>query len=397
MKLSPRSYTKLAWVLGGSSLLLYAAAVLLLVLNRGHPRPEPFSPIVGTLIDLSTSAILPLVGAVIASHRPRNPIGWLLLGGALASSLASFAGEWAFGTVLANPGSLPGGRLALLMTQTLWVFNLSVLPLVVLLFPDGDLPSPRWRVVAALAAAPVVVGLPLLVASAWGLSAVDLLREDDLGNGDFIIVGAILCALLTIGASIAALILRYARGGATRRRQINWLLAAAVVLLLDGITVNLFETDALWRQVLSSVAFYMIPVAMAVAILRYRLYEIDRIVNRALVYGGVSLVLAGAYWVSVLALQSILPVAERSPLVVASSTLAIVALFRPLRARVQSLIDRRFYRTRYNAERTVAEFGARLREEIDLDELNSDLVGVVHRTVQPATVSLWLRASEDAE
>jgi hypothetical protein len=392
-----RSYSRLAWSLCGVCLLLYASALLLLILSRGHARTEPFGPLVGNLIDLITSAILPVVGAVIASHRPRNPIGWLLLTGALASSMATLGGEWAFRALLVDPGSLPGGGPALLMAQTLWVFNLSALPLVVLLFPDGALPSPRWRAVAALAAAPAALGFPLLIVSTWGQSTSDLLREENLGVGDFIIMGVILCALLTIGASMVALILRYARGDATRRRQINWLLAATVILLVDGITVALFETDALWRQLISSIAFYTIPLAMAVAILRYRLYEIDRIINRALVYGAVSLLLAGGYWVSVLVLQSVLPVAERSPLVIAASTLAIVALFRPLRARVQSFIDRRFYRTRYDAERTVTDFGARLRQEIDLDELNADLVGVVYRTMQPSNVSLWLRSSKDAK
>lgn len=392
-----KAHTRLAWILCGVCLLLYVGALLLLFLSREHPRPEPFGPLVSSLVDLLTSVSLPVVGAVIASHRPRNPIGWLLLAGALASSIASFADEWAFRALLVDPGSLPAGGLAILMTQTLWLVNVSALPLVVLLFPDGALPSPRWRAVAGLGAAPVAVGLPLLIVSAWGQSTADLLHEENLGVGDFIIVGSILCALLTIGAAIAALILRYARGGATRRRQIKWLLAAAIILLLDGVTVALFETDALWRQLISSVAFYSIPVAMAVAILRYRLYEIDRIINRALVYGVLTLVLAGGYWVSVLVLQSVLPVAERSPLVIAASTLAIVALFRPLRTRVQSFIDRRFYRTRYDAEVTVADFGARLRQEIDLDELNADLVGVVHRTMHPSTVSLWLRSTEGAK
>jgi hypothetical protein len=392
-----RSSAGLAWVTCGACLFLYASALLLLILSRGHTRTDPFGPYVGNLIDLSTSAILPVVGAVIASHRPRNPIGWLLLIGALASSLATFGGEWAFRTLFVDPGSLPGGGFALLMTQTLWVFNLSALPLVVLLFPDGTLLSHRWRPVAALAAAPAALGFPLLIVSAWGQSTKELLREENLGVGDLIIMGVIICALVTVASSMVGLVLRYVRGDATRRRQINWLFVATAILLIDGITVALFETDALWRQVISSVAFYLIPLAMAVAILRYRLYEIDRIINRALVYGAVSLVLAGIYWVSVLVLQSVLPVAERSPLVIAASTLAMVALFRPLRTRVQSFIDRRFYRTRYDAVRTVADFGARLRQEIDLDELNADLVGVVHRTMQPATVSLWLKSSEGTE
>ena len=394
MSRSPKANSRPAWVLCGVCLLLQASALLLLILSGGHARPEPFSPLVSSLIDLLTSAILPVIGAVIASHRPRNPIGWLLLMGALTSSMASLGGEWAFRALIVEPGSLPWGGQAVLMMQTMWVFNLSALPLVVLLFPDGALPSHRWRVVAVIAAAPAAIGFPMLIASTWGQSTDDLLREENLGVGDVIIMGVIVCALVTIGASIAALILRYVRGDATRRRQIKWLMVAAMVLLLDGVTVSLFETDALWRQVLSSISFYAIPLAMAIAILRYRLYEIDRIINRALVYGAVSLVLAAIYWVSVLVLQSVLPVAESSPLVIAASTLAIVALFRPLRTWVQSFVDRRFYRTRYDADRTVADFGARLRQEIDLDELNADLVGVVHRTMQPATVSLWLRSSE---
>lgn len=394
MKRSSSSYSRLAWIICGACLLLYAGALLLLILNRGHARPEPFGPPVSTLIDLLTSAILPVVGAVIASHRPRNPIGWLLLTGALAASVGSFAGEWAFSALIVDPGSLPGGGPAILMAQTLWLFYVSALPLVILLFPDGALPSRWWRAVALLGAAPVAVGFPLLIVSNWGAPATDLLREENLGVGDVIIVGAILCALLTIGAAILALILRYAGGDATRRRQIQWLLIAAIILLLDGITVALFESDAVWRQVISSVAFYSIPVAMAVAILRYRLYEIDRIINRALVYGVLTLLLAGGYVLSILVLQSVLPVAEDSALVVAVSTLAIVGLFRPLRERVQSFIDRRFYRTRYDAERTVANFGARLRQEVDLDDLRTDLIAVVDQTMRPSTASLWLLRRE---
>ncbi len=387
---SSRSYARLPWMICGVSLLLYAGALLLLILNRGHARPEPFGVLANTLVDLLTSVVLPVVGAVIASHRPRNPIGWLLLAGALAAAIGSFAAEWAFTALLVDPGSLPAAGPALLMTQTLWLFNISTIPLVVLLFPDGTLPSTRWRPVAALAAAPAVVGFPVLLASEWGTPPTDLLREENLGVGDFIILGAILCALLTIGAAISALIFRFMRGDTTRRRQIKWLLAAAVLLLVDGITSTLFETDAVWRQVLSSLGFQLIPVAMAIAILRYRLYEIDRIINRALVYAVVTLLLAGGYVLSILVLQSVLPVAEDSPLVVAVSTLAIVGLFRPLRGRVQSFIDRRFYRTRYDAERTIAEFGARLRQEVDLDDLRADLIAVVDQTMRPSSASLWL-------
>jgi hypothetical protein len=387
----------LAWIMCGLCLLLYAAALLLLILNRGPARAEPFGPFTNTLIDLFTSAVLPVVGAVIASHRPRNPIGWLLLVGALAGALGSFAGEWAFTALIADPGSLAGAGPALLLTQTLWMFNISALPLVLLLFPDGTLPSRRWRPVAAIAAAPVAIGFPVLVASEWGAPAEDLLREENLGVGDFIILGSILCALLTIGAAIVALILRYARGDVARRRQIKWLMAAAVLLLIDGVTMILWETEAVWRQALSSAAFYLIPVAMAIAILRYRLYEIDRIINRAIVYGLLTLLLAGGYWLSILLVQSVIPAAESSPVVVAASTLAMVALFRPLRTRIQSFIDRRFYRTRYDAERTVADFGIRLRREVDLDELGAGLIAVVNHTMHPSKVSLWLRELDEAK
>jgi hypothetical protein len=396
MNRAARSSSRLAWIICGLCLLLYASALLLLILNRGHARPEPFGPFTNTLIDLLTSAVLPVVGAVIASHRPRNPIGWLLLAGALTGALGSFAAEWAFTALKADPGSLPVAGPALLLTQTLWMFNISALPLVLLLFPDGELPSRRWRPVAAIAAAPVAVGFPVLVISEWGSPAADLLREENLGVGDFIILGSILCALVTIAAAIVALILRYVRGDIARRRQIKWLMAAAVLLLIDGVTMILWETDAVWRQALSSAAFYLIPVAMAIAILRYRLYEIDRIINRALVYGLLTLLLAGGYWLSILLVQSVIPAAESSPVLVAASTLAMVALFRPLRTRIQSFIDRRFYRTRYDAERTVADFGMRLRREVDLDELGAGLVAVVDRTMHPSKVSLWLRELDEA-
>jgi hypothetical protein len=172
-----------------------------------------------------------------------------------------------------------------------------------------------------------------------------------------------------------------------------WIVAEMVrqaARLEDGLAILLVDT-------MGVIALLSFPVSVGVAVSRYRPYEIDRIINRALVYGVLTLMLAGGYWVSVLVLQSVLPVAGRSPLVVAASTLAIVALFHPMRTRVQSFIDRRFYRTRYDAERTVADFGARLRQEIDLDELGADLVGVVKRTMQPSNVSLWLKTGVSAK
>jgi hypothetical protein len=194
--------------------------------------------------------------------------------------------------------------------------------------------------------------------------------------------------------AVIALITRFRHGSLVERQQIKWLAIAGALLVVDGVTSELSANDPLWRQLLSSLAFVSIPVTIGLAVFRYRLYEVDRIINRAIVYFVLTATLAAGYIGAVLVLQGLLPVADRSPAIVAASTLAMAALFRPARRRIQDFVDRRFYRNRFDAARTLESFGARLRSGADLDEVTIALTEAARTTMQPAHLSIWLRPSE---
>jgi hypothetical protein len=338
------------------------------------------------------------VGALIASRHPANPIGWLFcgigLGGALMSLSRGYAEFWLDG----NAASTTLGELAASYGDVSWIP--AILPaatFLLLLFPNGRLPSRRWRPVAWCAG----LGIALLfvgdftdpgpledypeVVNAYGVdsSLLDVVQ----------VVGALLLVVALVGSPLS-LVLRYRRAGRDERQQIKWLaLAGAVAAATFVIAVVawdlLTEPVANGAIMLSMVA---LPVAAGVAILRHRLYDIDVVINRTLVYGALTATLAGAYVGSVLLLQLVL--SPSSDLAIAASTLAVAALFRPARSRIQELVDRRFYRRRYDAQRTLEAFAARLRDEVELPALTGELAAVVHQTMQPAHVSLWMRAPE---
>jgi hypothetical protein len=212
----------------------------------------------------------------------------------------------------------------------------------------------------------------------------------------------------TMVASAVALVLRFRRSRGEERLQLKWLAAAAgtvaslyLVAMAGSLTYAFSDAkaDPLWAQVLDQVALVscgLIPIAIGIAILKHRLYDIDLIINRTLVYGGLTALLAATYFGIVVLLQGVIPAAGDSDLTIAGSTLAVAALFRPLRARVQSFIDRRFYRRKVDAQRTLESFSSRLRDDVDLDHLSADLLGVVRDTLQPAHASLWLRGTSSA-
>jgi hypothetical protein len=268
---------------------------------------------------------------------------------------------------------------------------------LLLLFPDGRLPSPRWRAVAWCAGA----GIGLLFA-ADSLSSGPLADYPELANPYGVdspvvdVVGGIAALALAVAmvGSPLSLVLRFRRAGRAERQQIKWLAlagaVAAVTFVLALASYEALPEGVSDRAIMLSIL--MLPVAAGVAILRHRLYDIDVVINRTLVYGALTATLAAAYFGSVLLLQLALsPLTEESDLAIAGSTLAVAALFRPARARIQHAVDRRFYRRRYDAARTLESFGTRLRDQVDLDALGADLRGVVTDTMQPAHVSLWLR------
>jgi hypothetical protein len=339
-----------------------------------------------------------VLGGLIASRHPRNPIGWLFCGIAVTGSLMSLSRGIAELWLDGNGVPTALGETAAWYGDVSWI--LVILPaatFLLLLFPDGRLPSPRWRAVAWCAG----VGIALVfVGDSLGPGPLDDYPE--LANPysvdgpvlDVVVGIAVLSLAVAIVGSPLSLVLRFRRAGRVERLQIKWLAlaggvaAATFVIALAGYDV--WTSEVADGAIMLSIL--MLPVAAGMAILRYRLYDIDVVVNRTLVYGALTATLAAAYLCSVLLLQLALsPLTEQSDLAIAGSTLAVAALFRPARARIQHAVDRRFYRRRYDAARTLERFGVRLRDEVDLETLGGELRGVVADTMQPAHVSLWLR------
>ncbi|HSH82912.1 MAG TPA: hypothetical protein VLA19_30640, partial [Herpetosiphonaceae bacterium] len=344
-----------------------------------------------------------LVGLVIAARRPHNLIGWIFLVIGLVSILYLFADHYAVYTLVVRPGSLPGGIWLALLTSQTWA--LVLFPLVTFLpmmFPHGRLPSQRWRAVAWLTSVAIVAIMlgnalaPDALASLEDVAPVaNPLAFDSPALLETVLLVSFVVLLGSMLASVTSLILRFRRARGAERQQLKWF-AYAAVLLAISIVAGIPGGERL-QIVLYSFAIPCFPVAVGMAILRHRLYDIDVLVNRALVYGALSALLAGVYFGAVVLLQGLareLTGQEESPLVVVVSTLAIAALFQPLRRRLQEIIDRRFYRRKYDAARTLQAFGTRLRDEVDLQMLTSDLLGVVEETLQPAHLSLWLRGHE---
>jgi hypothetical protein len=333
------------------------------------------------------------VGALVASRRPRNPIGWILLSAGIAYEIGGMS-------VAAAEGGGTGSWDTLMAWVGSWVWMAAVGPVGtfgLLLFPSGRPPSARWRPVAWLSGAglaALICGLALApgrfedsaIENPLGLEGIPWL-PDALSVAGAI---ALVCGLL---GSIASLRARYASARLDERLQLKWLLYAATLVAAGvAITVSI-ETFAgpSWADLanaITTLTVASVPVAMGIAILRHRLYDVDVVINRTLVYGALTVTLGAAYLGSVLLIGLAV---GRSGLAVAVSTLAVAALFGPARARIQAAVDRRFYRRRYDAARTLEAFGTRLRDEIDLEALADDLRGVVTDTVQPASVTLWLK------
>src|SRR5215210_1682163 len=401
-----RASSWLAWSLAGLSLTMFVAGVVLTLLSlSGAPdtRPSSIWGAAGDLLVVVSFLPFPLVGALIASKRPHNPIGWIcLIAGLfwmLIFSVPDGSGPY--------PVTLDG------LLQVSWVPPVGLLGIyMILLFPGGKLPSRRWRpfawfsgaVIALICISFVLVPGPLEdhpgVRNPFGLESYPWLG--------IVAIFAVLLLPLCILTSAFSLLLRYRRSGREVREQIKWLAFAGsfvgIVFFGNVITQLLFAPDPLtpdgttplWvslGQNLLLLSYAGIPIAIGFAILRYRLYDIDLLINRTLVYGSLTISLVAVYLGGVVVLQRLFTplMGESNGLATVASTLAIAALFNPLRRRIQSLTDRRFYRRKYDATKTLQAFGSRLREETDLDALSNDLVRVVSTTMQPAHVSLWLR------
>jgi hypothetical protein len=382
---------RLAWSAAAAALLLAVAGAAL----RPLAAAGAVYPYWGEL--LVNAPVLATLGALLAARRPRHPVGWLFAGAGLALALQLVAGNYGM-AALADP-RLPAGAVAAVTAEQLRIAGLGALVAVLLLFPTGRPSSPRWRAVAWLG------GLGLLAAMARegltpGRGEQLFGHENPFGltgaPGLLELLGLVeelfyLAALAAVGSLVVRL--RRARG--VERQQLKWFVYTAVMALVVLAAASLLLPDLMERGPLGSILWGAVPVslaaAVALAVLRYRLYQIDRLVKRTLVYGALTALLAGVYTGLVFLLGGLLNPEGGSELAVAAATLAVAALFGPARRRIQQVVDRRFDRARYDAARTVAAFSARLRDQVELDALSAELLAVVDRTVQPRGAWLWLR------
>jgi hypothetical protein len=386
-----------ALVVGGLVLALMIAYVPLASLahqrlNAGGDS-APLSPVV-----------LGAAGFVLASRKPRNPLGWILLAGAAFSALSLDASFYLVADYRLRYGGLPFGWIAVL-AQPGWAPSLALAGLAVLLFPDGRPPSPRWRWILWLylaAATLYIVGV--FIASVRVIAGHDI-RVDASGNLQVLthatgssawwgMVEAVFFPALAVCwlGSMAAQVASYRSSSGERRQQLKWLLAGSVItgagIPLATFLSGLRGLAGVAGAIAGAAALFGLPVCIGVAVLKYRLYDIDRIISRTLAYAIVSGLLVGVYAGLVLLTTQVFRI--HTPVAVAASTLAAAALFNPLRRRVQKAVDRRFNRARYDAGQTVAAFAARLKDAVDLDAVRDDLASVVHQALEPAHVSLWI-------
>jgi hypothetical protein len=395
----PRAGVWLVWACSGVGVTFGVLAVVYGALNYGS-----LDAVLTKVAPLAVWAMsFPVVGAVIATHRPRNPLGWIFMVVGLSEGLVVFGYEYGNYGLRTAPGTLPGGALAVWIGQWAWAPGLGLLlTFVPLLFPDGRLPSRRWRLVAWVSAVPIVL-IPVLTAVAlWPSRGPALLDPSvvDQGTGhlDVILLPAYVLMLGCGLACLTSLLLRFRRSRGVDRQQLKWLLFACAVTITIFLVVQP-NTSSQWELglLLALPLFPSVPVAAGVAILRYRLYEIDRIINRTLVFGLLTAVLGLCYVAGSLVFVLVAGAGTDPPSwLVAAATLAAAAIFRPVRRRIQAVVDRRFNRRRYDAARTVEAFGARLREQVDLDSLSAELLTVVDQTMEPSRLSLWLRPAETA-
>jgi hypothetical protein len=394
-RMSVRTASWLPWSACAFSLALTVLTVLLIVLLLRSDTPIYYYSLETSMVAVGYST----VGAIVASRLPESPIGWLFCAIGLIFGVSHFSAEYAAYALLAPSRSLPGGKAFAWLTSWVWVGGLGLIVFLDLLFPNGRLPSARWRWFARFTAI-VLLPAAILAALSPGLilssTLINPLGIERLPNASKEIE-AFMYALVVVGAS--SMLARLRQAGRIERQQIEWFAYATAVAISGVILKNTVypAVGEMWvwwvGLVLTTVGVVSSPVAMGIAIFRYRLYQIDFIINRTLVYGSLTAVLAAVYLGGVVLLQYAFRAltGEGSQLAVVTSTLIIAALFIPLRRRIQGFIDRRFYRRKYDARKTLETFSGKLRNQTDLDALSDDLVGVVRETMQPAHVSLWLR------
>jgi len=397
--LSRRTAGWVAWSLCGLTLVGIACAVVLAVANS-----YAFQDLIFLLTE--TSAVL--VGGLIASRQPRNPVGWIIIGHALCFTLGEFGRQYAIYGVLTDPGSLPlAGAMA---SPAYWAWFpglMLVTAFLPLYFPDGHLISRRWRPVAWLALLVTAYSTAFAVVRPSGdetrgfPNPLGIESLGDLGTLSRVFEVVLPVSWVLVGLlSVASLVVRFLRARGVERQQVEWVAYAAMFFIFWAVLAQPLQNIhplAVVDEILFVASLQCLWIATGVAVLRYRLYDVDLVVNRALVYTVLTTLLVIIYFVAVAAFQMVLrPLpGDESQLAVVASTLAIAAVFNPLRIRMQELIDRRFYHRKYDARKTLETFSHKLREETDLDRLGGELVSAVQETMQPQHASLWLRPTDE--
>jgi hypothetical protein len=402
-----------AWIAFATCVALWAAGLVFGLLSRSVDTTGSSWSSGGVIANVLFVVALfsfPLTGLLIATRRPGHTIGWLLLAIGLAWGVANGT-SYSDYVLRMHHGSLPAGALVGALGSGFWIVAIGITgTFLVLLFPDGHLPGPGWRPVAWISAVAIPFGLLSLILTPGPMKDAGYPHTQNpfgvSALGGVIDAAKILILVVPamMVASAAALIVRYRRSNRHARLQLKWLAAAAggvalVYLVVEPLSAILYpsETHAPnWILLLQDVAllsFGLIPVAIGIAILRHRLFDIDVIVRKTLVYAVLVACLATIYLVGVYAIESVVRrlSGNSSTLAVTISTLAVAAAFQPLRSRIQAAVDRRFYRARYDAAQTLDAFSARLREEIDLEALSGDVIALVGDALHPAHVALWLR------
>jgi MFS family permease len=395
--MSGRAAAWLAWSLVVVSVVLLVGGISFALMTRSPvPERSNYSSVTLAVLALAFS----VVGAIIASRQPRNAIGWLFCSVGVTIGLSSFAGDYAEFWLASGFGMGALGETAAWFSSWSWTLLVFVpTSFLLLLFPDGRLPSPRWRPVAWCAALGLIGFLSGYTLEPGPLEDFPRMMNpygvDSLILNAVAIAGAILASASMVASAIS-LIVRMRRAGRAERQQIKWLAyggAVVVGAVFVGGVISVWSGDV--GIALISLGLLGVPIFTGVAIARYHLYDIDIVINRTLVYGALTAALVAVYFGSVATLQALfrtLTDQEQQPqLAIVVSTLAIAALFDPLRRRIQSFIDRRFYRSKYNAQKILEAFSSKLRDETDLEALSGNLEGVVRGAMQPAHVSLWLR------
>ena len=391
--MNARRVVVLAAVIGSACTI---GGIVLLALSWSAPVPDSWGFRGFTVIFATAYGG---VGANLAFRQPDNRVGWMLLGSGMLSAVQVLAEEYAIYGIVGRATPLPGAVFAGWFQSWIWLVGVTlIVTYTLLLFPTGRLVSPRWRIVGWLSALNLVAGVSGLAFSPGPLNNAEFVDNPFplLGAlGDTFFYASFAGITLLTFVSSSSLIVRYRRAAGAERQQLKWLALAAVVVavaIAGTACAQFVAPDFKPVQILFIVSIGALPVAIAVAVLRYRLYDIDVLINRAIVYGATTTAIGGAFFAGIVVLQSLLrPLTGGSELAVAISTLACFGLFQPLGRRIQRSVDRRFYRSRYDAARTLDDFSVRLRDQVALDAVRTDLLDAVHETVRPAHASLWLR------